>query len=194
MLIDWFTVVAQIINFLILVALLMARVVPAADGGRAAIAGVFLALLPAGIASLMLFDYGQTKNMNGAESGCDDWLLRMPIASWKIAFAPIVLKTLWIVGIWCVFALTATYFGFDEESLPSFFPAVVFFSGAMVWVLFLAWRPFRSGWWRMGLIICMIPAIYLDSCRIGEQIFDRLGRYRNHWKGRRTPAHQRLVP
>ena len=46
-----------------------------------------------GIASIGLFQFGNQVDMGRADSGCNDWLLRMPVDAWKIALVPIALKT-----------------------------------------------------------------------------------------------------
>ena len=67
---------------------------------------VLFTFLPAAFFALALFDYGGLSALESGQSGCSHWILRMPIHSWKIALVPIVLKTLWIVGLWFAFLLT----------------------------------------------------------------------------------------
>ncbi len=120
---------------------------------------LLLTLLPAAACTLILFDYGSDKDMASAESGCSDWLLRMPIASWKIAIVPVVMKSAWISGIWILFSVMARMLGIDKDVVPIWTPCFGF-SAAVIGVLCLSWRPFRSGWTRIGLLTVVGLVLY----------------------------------
>ena len=140
-----------------LIAWFASRAVAGHDGETVAALALFVSLLPAGIAAMVLFDYGQQHDLMSPRSGCIDWLLLSPLASWKIAAVPIVLKTIWISGVWLLFALTAP----TNDVLPRFTPCLCF-SGAMIWLLAIAWRPFRSGWARLGAVVISMPLLYVS--------------------------------
>jgi hypothetical protein len=126
-----------------------------------AVYAMLLTLLPAIASSLVLFDYSsQGGNMALPESGCSQWLLRMPIQSWKIVLVPIVLKTIWIMALWAVVQTGAKSLG--VKSPPMFFAPGLFLSACMVWVMGVAWRPFRSGLRRFLLVMVSLPTFYVS--------------------------------
>ncbi len=141
------------------IALISVSAFPDLDPGKAAIPALLLSLLPAAMGGLGLFDCGHDKDLMSPESGCSDWLLRMPIASWKIAIVPVVLKTIWISGIWILFVVTASHLGMDEV-VPWLAPSLCFSAG-LIWVLFIAWKPVRNGWSRIGLLAIATSVVYL---------------------------------
>ncbi len=127
-----------------------------------AVFALFWTLFPSAIAVIGLFDYGDNGDMSLPESGCSHWLLRMPIASWKIALVPVILKTLWITCLWALFVFTARRLGI-RELIPLVAPSICF-SAIAIWVLIIAWRPFRSGWRRLVSLAVAGPIMY---CCIG---------------------------
>ena len=122
----------------------------------------FFTLIPAAVSSVLLFDYSAESNMNLPESGCSHWILRMPIKSWKIASVPLVLKTLWVTAIWLLFVAITRYLDL-KETVPLVAPSICF-SAAAVWVLVLAWHPFRIGWHR---IVALLIAVVVLYCCVG---------------------------
>ncbi len=140
-------------------ALFVALLLPAGD--RESICAVIsaMSLFPPAICALVLFDYGQEKDLALTQSGCSDWLLRMPIASWKIAVVPVVLKTLWVAGFLIIFFLTAPMLGIDQAMIP--LSGVCFsFAGGLIWILWIAWRPVRTRWSRVILLGIAAPTLY----------------------------------
>jgi hypothetical protein len=131
-------------------------------GGGAALAALYCVLLPSFVASIVLFDYRDNGDMNLPESGCSHWLLRMPIHAWKIAIVPVILRTLWVFGLWIMVLLVARQFEFTGE-IPLIGPPICL-AAVAVWVLVIAWRPFRSGWRRLAAIALAIPILY---CCVG---------------------------
>ncbi|MFK8114134.1 MAG: hypothetical protein AB8B91_18170 [Rubripirellula sp.] len=107
-------------------------------------------LMATGFASLVLFDYSNEGNLSDIESGCNHWVLRMPIAPWKIAVVPIAMKTLWIIGCWTV-CLGIMHHAEVQDRIPLIAPPV-FFSGLCTWILVFSWRPFRYGWARLVVV------------------------------------------
>ena len=119
-----------------------------------------LSLLPAAIASIALFDYGHDGDMNLPGSGCSPWLLRLPIASWKIAIIPVILKTTWISILWLLFAYSVSRL--DAKSpIPKLGPCLAF-SASSIWILVVAWRPFRTGWGRLVALALLAPIFYFE--------------------------------
>jgi hypothetical protein len=127
-------------------------------GQQIAIFTLFLTLMPAALSSVVLFDYSAEGNMNLPESGCSHWILRMPVKSWKVASVPLILKTLWVTALWVLFVFIARYLGAEDE-IPFVAPSICF-SATAIWVLVLAWRPFRSGWHRIVALTLTVPILY----------------------------------
>lgn len=128
-------------------------------GAEAAIVPLFFVLMPAAIASIVLFDYRNNGDMGLPESGCSHWLLRTPVAAWKIAIVPVFLRTIWVCILWGLFLLAAKREGFAGE-LPLITPPIAL-AAAATWVLVIAWRPFRSGWQRLIALAIAVPILYL---------------------------------
>ena len=111
---------------------------------------LIILLLPVAAFSLGLFDLGNSQDLMGGESGYSHWLLRMPIANWKLATVPIVLRTLWIGLGWYLFTLTTRQL--SGIALPVWSLAAVF-SAMGAWASVITWRPFRSGRWRVAMTL-----------------------------------------
>lgn len=141
------------------VAALLTMVVGPDSGAEISLACLYFVLLPAVIASIVLFDYRDNGDMNLPESGCSHWLLRTPVRAWKIAIVPVVLRTAWVFGLWLMFAIAMSRVEFDGE-LPLIAPPVSL-AAAAIWVLVIAWRPFRSGWRRLAALAFAVPLLYL---------------------------------
>lgn len=139
------------------IALITVLWFPGQSGEEVAIQVLFLTLMPAGIASIVLFDYGLDQDLILPESGCSHWILRMPIRAWKIAMVPVVLKSFWISGLWVLLVLFARAIG--APAIPVFTPCVVF-SAISIWIMVISWRPFQSAFRRMALLLVAIPILY----------------------------------
>jgi len=117
----------------------------------------------AGFAGVTLFDFTQRGDLISPQSGCNHWLLRMPVASWKIALTPVVLKTVWFAMMWGVIA---TIIKLNEiESVPIFGPALCF-SGGAIGLMATSWMPFRRGWHRLIFVPIILITAYLLLCLI----------------------------
>lgn len=127
-------------------------------GGKIASVMLFCTLMPAALSSIVLFDYSSEGNMNLPESGCSHWILRMPVQSWKVALVPLVLKTIWVTGLYSVFLLVVRRLGAQDE-IPLISPSICL-SATVIWVLVLAWRPFRRGWHRVAGLCIAVPVLY----------------------------------
>ncbi len=134
----------------------------AAPGSRTAdefaIIALLLTMLPAGLLSIGLFSFSSDRDFLLGESGFLHWLLRMPIAAWKLALVPITLKTIWISSLWIIFALTAG--STTTAQLHLMLPAVIC-SSVGIWLMVLIWRPFTNGWWRLGAFLVCSLVLYL---------------------------------
>ncbi|NND98760.1 MAG: hypothetical protein HKN47_15675 [Pirellulaceae bacterium] len=112
---------------------------------------LYLTILPAALWSIVLFDYGGVQNLLEGETGCNRWVLRMPIRSWKIAAVPIALKTIWICGLWIALILT-TYVVNPFSDGGFVMVASIGFAAAGIWFMGIGWRPFTNGWWRFAVL------------------------------------------
>ncbi len=115
----------------------------------------------AGLAALRLFHFGNRADMRNAESDCNDWLLRMPVDSWKIAIVPIVVKTSWIALFWSIWIyVLSDLMSTDLRQPIPYIGPIVAVSAASIWIMMLMWRPFRSGPWRMAVLIPSVILLY----------------------------------
>ncbi|EMI16083.1 putative membrane protein [Rhodopirellula maiorica SM1] len=104
--------------------------------------------LPAISWGIFALDVSPLSKLDSEESGYSHWLLRMPIANWKLAYIPIGMKTAWVFTLWIVLSKTLEWFGASTWVLiPAF---VVAATGVLMSAL--AWRPFRSGVYRLGML------------------------------------------
>lgn len=138
------------------IALVGSHWAPGNTGAQVAIVALSLSLLPAGIASIVLFDYGLDQDLSQPDSGCSHWILRMPIRSWKIAIVPITLKSFWVSSLWIVLAVSVKQMGGE---LPLITPCIAF-SAITVWILVMSWRPFGSWLTRLVAMLIAIPIFY----------------------------------
>jgi hypothetical protein len=135
---------------------------PGPSGDQVATVALLVSLLPSGIAAIVLFDYGLEQDLMQHGSGCDHWILRMPIDDWKIAIVPVVLKSAWVSGLWILFVAIARWMG--SASIPILMPCIAF-SAIGVWILVLSWRPFRHP--LTGLAGLVVAAIVLYVALVG---------------------------
>ena len=101
--------------------------------------GLFMVYLPAYLWGMFMLDFSQQAEFGTQKAGFNHFLLRMPIADWKLALIPIVAKTLWAFLLW-----TPVYLIFraEEPHLQYFAPAICQ-AAVGVWVSAVFWRPYR---------------------------------------------------
>ncbi|GAA5508751.1 hypothetical protein [Novipirellula caenicola] len=115
-----------------------------------------VAFLPAMSWGIFALDVSPFGKLDSCESGYSHWLLRMPIANWKLALIPIAMKTAWVFAVWFVVSKTLVWFGASTWVLiPGFLVAA---TGALISAL--AWRPFRSGLLRIWMLFILAPVSY----------------------------------
>jgi hypothetical protein len=142
-----------------------------------AITALWLTMVPTGFWSMMLFLSESDRNLFDRESGYNHWLLRMPIADWKLALVPVTLKTIWLSALWMVFALTIGSLAIG--AVPLVGPAIIL-SAIGVWLMVFTWRPFAHGWWRLAAMMTGIFAIWLCAvCILDSDI--KLPEALRHW-------------
>jgi hypothetical protein len=131
---------------------------PGPAGDQVAMIALLLSLLPSGIAAIALFDYGLDQNLAQQQSGCNHWILRMPIDDWKIAMVPVILKSAWISGLWILFVSIARWMGYSP--IPVLMPCIAF-SAIGVWILVLSWRPVRHPLVRLAGLVLAAVVLYV---------------------------------
>ncbi len=117
----------------------------------------FFVLLPAAFAGALAFDFSHGSDMNSIESGCSHWLLRAPLATWKIALVPAVLKTVWISAIWLIVGLVMRIGG--VVSIPTFAPCFMLSAG-VISLSALTWVPLQKSWYRLGGLGLLLILLY----------------------------------
>lgn len=103
--------------------------------------------IPAGFATLLLFDFSSGGTLASVESNFSDWILRSPIRTWKIALVPVAMKTAWICGLWVAFKVLVGWY--EPDQLPIVIPCIVISSMA-IWITGITSRPFRYPWLRLA--------------------------------------------
>lgn len=144
-----------VISAMVLFGVLMSFVLAAIEGPgeqRFAITALMITMMPAAVWAIAMFSFSFDRDLMLGESGFVHWLLRMPIAAWKLALVPVALKTIWTSMLWIIFALTVRSIC---EMRPYLIGPAVGFSAVGIWLMVLTWRPFRNGWWRLlAITIC----------------------------------------
>lgn len=146
---------------LVAIGVLSAHALAAMEGvgdQRFAMTALFFTMIPAAVWTFGLFAFSTDRDMLLCESGFIHWLLRLPIADWKLAMVPVALKTIWISLLWIVFALTLQSIC---EARPWLLGPAIGFSTVGIWLMVLVWRPFTNGWWRLGAFVLCGLVFYL---------------------------------
>ncbi len=120
----------------------------------------YLAILASLLGSVAWFSFSRTSSMFDTAGGYDTWLLRMPIANWKLAMIPVGMITLWISMIWIMIALVIRLF--DGPSLPIISQALGMSASAII-ACSLVWKPQRFVWNGVALLVVALPALYALS-------------------------------
>ena len=109
--------------------------------------------------SIVLFNYDGMADLVAGESGCNRWVLGMPIQSWKIAIVPTVLRTLWLILLAIVLLIVLQLTGLLSGStttpphiLRSFILGSTLVAAFGVWLSGIGWRPYSNGWWRLAAL------------------------------------------
>lgn len=106
-----------------------------------------------------LFDFSESADISSAATGYMNWLLRMPIKSWKLAAVPIALKTLWVLVICGAIAGTTTMFGIPPER---WFGPAIGLAALFVLACLVTWHPFQRAHSRLVVLgVLIVPAYAL---------------------------------
>lgn len=102
------------------------------------------------------FDFIDQADVGSSATGYVPWLLRTPVATWKLAAVPITLKTLWVLIVCGSAALTCRMFGIPLERW--FIPALGIAS-LFVLACLVVWQPYRWTYTRVVLLaFSFLPA------------------------------------
>lgn len=130
---------------------------PGVDLAAAGVFCSFFVLLPTAFAGALAFDFSHGSDMDSIESGCSHWLLRAPLASWKIALVPAVLKTIWLTAIWLILGLVLRLG--SSVSIPILAPCFMFSAGVIA-ISVTAWVPLKKSWHRVGALMLLLVMVY----------------------------------
>ncbi|WP_417734285.1 hypothetical protein [Rosistilla oblonga] len=134
-------------------------------------------LLPAALFSFVVFDYGFQTDLNFTASSCNHWLLRMPVAAWKIAIVPVVLRTLWVAALWTLVQQGEAWTQ-GRTGWPWLAPCLSLSAGT-IWVMVLTWRPFANPWFRLLSLLSVAIGFYFCIALI----FDGRSMVPAEWRG-----------
>lgn len=109
------------------------------------------------IFSVVLFEFGGNTNMLDSRSNYDPFLLRMPIATWKLATIPVLLVTAWIaIGV-TVLGLLFIVAGVQSVQIIA---QILACSSCAIFILSLIWKPQRGSWQRLAKLCLSAPVLY----------------------------------
>ncbi len=118
-------------------------IIPDVFGGIA-----YMVFLAAMLWGLFALDCSQVGALELPESGYSPWLMRTPISNAKLALVPLLAKSAWVIGLWCVFVLNLRVL---DVGVGVVGPAA-YLAGFGMTISAIAWRPFRNGLLRMIVI------------------------------------------
>lgn len=116
-----------------------------------------LCVAPSLLYALMLFDFSKSTVLDQSSGSYDPWLLRLPMATWKLALIPAGLLTIWITFFWAIVVVSFRWIGGVE--LP-FFQQAIAMCGVAIFFCSLTWRPQRRHWLRLIALIISLPLLY----------------------------------
>ncbi len=158
-------VLAIILGFGITTAFTAPTIFGDGEGGEFGIAVLLETFGLSAVLSIGLFNYGGMSDLVAGESGCNHWVLRMPILSWKIAIVPTVLRTLWLALLAIVLMIVLRLAGFlvgDIQTPPnlshllrSFILGTTLIAAFGIWLSGIGWRPYSNGWWRLAALAAL---------------------------------------
>lgn len=153
------TILGLMVGTGVLMAFVAPKIIPGSLGDNIGIFGLVMGLGWSALLSIALFDYGGFANLAEGESGCNRWVLGMPIKSWKIAIVPIALRTFWIAGLCVIALLVFKITGIlnsnpnpAPHSLRSLLLGCICVAALSTWGIAIGWRPFSNGWWRLAAL------------------------------------------
>ncbi len=124
---------------------------------------------PLFIWSLAMFELGNSTTTTEIQSGYSHWLLRMPIADWKLAYVPLAMRMIWLTMIY-LFSLILI--GWMTNIWLPVTTGLIGLWAAGAWVSTIAWRPFRGMWRRIGVVILACVLLYVSMMTVMSVHFD----------------------
>ncbi len=124
---------------------------------RMAMALSYLGLLTCFFIPIGMFSFSLKANLADPITGYDQWLLRLPIPTWKLAIIPAGLVTAWICAVWISTSVIVRLL--NGPMLPLFSQPIAM-SACAIAAYSLVWKPQRVGWHRVGLLVVSLPPLY----------------------------------
>ncbi|QDS96007.1 hypothetical protein FF011L_48110 [Roseimaritima multifibrata] len=154
----------------LLFSTLVAMVVGGVFGARHATGTLCLLAFPVFAFSLGVFDFSQTEDLMAGKSGYSHWILRMPIASWKLALVPLTLRFVWN-GL--LYLLAVLFFGIGVGIWLPISTGLLCLAAGGAWVSVVIWRPFEGPWRRVTLAVVAFVGWYLLMMLVMSAHFDK---------------------
>ena len=105
--------------------------------------------IPLYFLSVVMFELTDVKDVEGNQTGFSHWLLRTPVASWKLAAVPMALKTVWVFVITGGVALTGLVF---DVRLNDWLVSSFALAALVLCLCVIVWKPFRWTHTRLCLL------------------------------------------
>ena len=112
----------------------------------------FATLLPL-VIGFAMFDMGIEKHVD--ERGCayPGWLLRSPVATWKLAIVPAFLKTAWFVSVFALIGFTSQSF---NNPIQRWIGPAISMSCLVLFAHCVVWRPFVFRYSRLAMAFALV--------------------------------------
>ncbi|MEM9644922.1 MAG: hypothetical protein AAF989_08000 [Planctomycetota bacterium] len=107
----------------------------------------------AGLWGILLLDFYRLTEVTGPVGAYEGWLLRTPIASWKLAIVPILAKGLWLAMLVAAVKLLSLTWAAGSVPWNTCFSIVLAGSAVGAGISATLWRPFRHDITRAILVI-----------------------------------------
>ena len=114
--------------------------------------------IPLYFLSVVMFELSDAKDIESNQTGFSHWLLRTPIAGWKLAAVPLTLKTIWVFLITGGVALTGLVF---KVQLHDWLATSFALAALVISICLIVWQPFRWTHTRLCLLALGIVPGYL---------------------------------
>lgn len=122
-------------------------------------------VIPTGFGILwgvLLLDFFRMSDVTGLSGMYDAWLLRSPIATWKLVLVPLAFKTIWMCCLAILLGM-ATWMSAGSISFPWLNVSLTAVAASLIGISVSAmlWRPVRSEWSRLILLALTLVAGFL---------------------------------
>ncbi len=122
-------------------------------GGYIAVA-ILYSLLPAALWGIFVVDFHDNQNVDHEPSGFSHYLMRMPIATWKLATVALAMKAIWIS---CVAAALIFCLRVGANATMNLLAPTLAIHCVGVWVSWFVWRSLSGKFSRIASLLMLIP-------------------------------------